>query len=188
MKRVNSKGFTIIELLIATVIFSVILLVITGAIVQFGRIYYKGIVQSRTQERARAITDSVAKNLQFSKGDIPVLTDGNCYTIGNHSYEYVGPLPSSSLILKNGDCDATDGTQLLGERMQLVAFDIDYATNPGAYIVHTRVVYGEDSDFVGSATKRDGDPLQPCKPIILGGQFCAVSELTTTVVSRLREE
>jgi prepilin-type N-terminal cleavage/methylation domain-containing protein len=179
MKRVNNKGFTIIELLIATVIFSLILLVITGAIVQFGRIYYRGIVQSRTQERSRAITESIAKNLQFSHKSSFSSTPG-CYTVGNQSYTFNEPLPSNTLLLKNGGCDASGGTQLLGERMQLVALDVADPTSTGSYTVHARVVYGAAEDF------ESDDVTKPCKPIIIGGQFCAVSELTTTVVSRLK--
>lgn len=186
MKRIdNNKGFTIIELLIATVAFSVILMVITGAVVQIGRIYYKGVVQSRTQERARAITDSVAKNLQFStKGsffDVPNV----CYSIGNQTYKYNLQTQvddsNHGLLLTNGDCSSTEGTEMLGERMQLATFNIEEInTNPRTYKIHVRVVYGAKEDFLGD------DPLQPCEPIVLGGQFCAVSELTTTVVSRLR--
>jgi prepilin-type N-terminal cleavage/methylation domain-containing protein len=173
MKRTNSKGFTIIELLIATVIFSVILLVITGAIVQFGRIYYKGVVQSRTQERTRAITDSVVRNIQFSEEGSPTQV-GSCYRIGNQSYNF----SQNSLKLTEGDCGTPGGVEMLGDGMQIVTFDIQTGTN-GSQTVHIRVVYGESTDFV------DDDPTKPCKPIILGGQFCAVSELTTTVVSRL---
>jgi prepilin-type N-terminal cleavage/methylation domain-containing protein len=66
MKKTNNKGFTIIELLIATVTFSVILLIITGAIIQFSKVYYKGVVSSRTQEAARSVVDEVSKAAQFS--------------------------------------------------------------------------------------------------------------------------
>lgn len=179
MKRTNNKGFTIIELLIATVIFSVVLLVITGAIVQFGRVYYKGIVQSRTQERTRAITDSVSKNLQFSRTG-SFSKEGDCVQIGNFSYVYRS-LPSNTLKLSDNGCRLSGGTEMLGERMQLVAFDVIDPEADGIYNIKVRVVYGDARDFV------DNDTTQPCKAVILGGQFCAFSELSTTVVSRLRE-
>jgi prepilin-type N-terminal cleavage/methylation domain-containing protein len=185
MKRIDNKGFTIIELLISTVIFSVILLVITGAIIQFGRIYYRGVVQSKTQERSRAIIDSVAKDLQFSKpNSFSGAPGAGCYSIGNHSYVYT----QDSLRIVEGDCSGTGGLQMLGERMRLITFDVAKdPVNSEAYNVHVRVVYGANDDFEkNNPSDTTGDPKKPCNPIIIGGQFCAVSELNTTVVSRLR--
>lgn len=194
MKRIdNNKGFTIIELLIATITFAVVLLVITSAIVQIGRIYYKGVVQSRTQERARAITDSVAKNLQFS--NVTSFRSNPGYLcIGDYSYVYALETQvddaQHGLLLTTNKCSnsTTNGVEMLGERMQLVKLDVTpIAGQPGSYTIHVRVVYGADEDFEKKhSTDATGDPEMPCKPIVLGGQFCAVSELTTTVVSRLR--
>lgn len=59
-------GFTIIELMIATTVFSVILLLVTTGILQIGKTYYKGLLQSRTQEVARNITDEISRGIQFS--------------------------------------------------------------------------------------------------------------------------
>ena len=184
MKRVDNKGFTIIELLIATVIFSVILLVITGAIIQFGRIYYRGVVQSKTQERSRAIIDSVAKDLQFSKpSSFSGVPGAGCYSVGNHSYIYT----QDNLRLVEGDCSATGGTEMLGEQMRLITFDV--ARDPvhnESYNLHVRVVYGANDDFEkNNPGDTTGDPKNSCNPIIIGGQFCSVSELSTSVVSRL---
>jgi len=63
--RSNIKGFTMIELMIATAVFSVILLVVLASITQIGRIYYKGISVSRTQEATRSIVDRIAEQIQF---------------------------------------------------------------------------------------------------------------------------
>ncbi len=63
----NSKsGFTIIELLIASLVFSTILLVVTYSLLQIGRIYYKGITGSKTQQVARNIMDDISHTIQFS--------------------------------------------------------------------------------------------------------------------------
>lgn len=183
-RRLNSKGFTIVELMIATAVFSVILMVFVAAIIQVGRIYYKGVIQSRTQERARAISEQVAKDLQFGKAD--TFSSGPGYVcVGGHVYVYnlgsqLGVDPGVGIGVRNGsDCSAsTVGlTELLGERMQITKFDV--TSSGGLYNVTVRVVYGNDSDFTG-------DPAtSSCKPLSFGGQFCAVSELTTTVAPRL---
>jgi prepilin-type N-terminal cleavage/methylation domain-containing protein len=70
IQRHKQDGFTIIELLIATTVFSVVLLTISGAIIQMGRLYYKGITSARTQEVSRSIMDEVSQTIQFSSGQI----------------------------------------------------------------------------------------------------------------------
>ncbi|MEO5627688.1 MAG: prepilin-type N-terminal cleavage/methylation domain-containing protein [Candidatus Saccharimonadales bacterium] len=62
----NQKGFTILELLIATMVFSVIFLGVTTALIQLSKLYYKGVVSGRTQELTQGATDQLAQQLQFS--------------------------------------------------------------------------------------------------------------------------
>lgn len=67
MKNLHKqRGFTIVELMIATAVFSTILLVILTAITQVGRMYYKGITTAHTQEAARTIMDRISQETQFS--------------------------------------------------------------------------------------------------------------------------
>jgi hypothetical protein len=64
-KSLNQAGFTILEL-IATMIFSVIFLSATTALIQIGKLYYKGVIGGRTQETTRGLTDQISQQLQFS--------------------------------------------------------------------------------------------------------------------------
>lgn len=68
--KTNQNGFTVLELMIATVVFSVLLLLAANLLVQIGRLYYKGVISSRTQETARSITDDIGRTLQFSGENI----------------------------------------------------------------------------------------------------------------------
>lgn len=61
----HSAGFTVLELLISTAVFSVILLLCATAVVQVGRMFYKGATINRTQDAARLVTDDVIQSLQF---------------------------------------------------------------------------------------------------------------------------
>jgi prepilin-type N-terminal cleavage/methylation domain-containing protein len=192
MKKLSNRGFTIIELLIATVIFAVILLVITGAIIQFSRIYYKGTVTSRTQEVARTAINDISQNIQFGSGTVPSITplpSGDTafhyITVGTKCYSYQANTQVSTsqhaLVVTDGACPVlaafpANGTELLGENMQLVGLSI--STSGSLYTVQVHVVYGDSNDFQDSTKKS-------CKAIILGGQFCAVAELKTTVVKRI---
>ena len=68
----NQRGFTIIELLIATMVFSTIFLGSTTALVQIGKLYYKGVVTGRTQEVSRGVIDQVSQQLQFSDATLMI--------------------------------------------------------------------------------------------------------------------
>jgi|GEM_PF-759510 len=74
MSAIKNKhqGFTIIELMISTVIFSLVLLGATAAIVQIGQKYSKGITYARTQEVARSTVDEIAQSLQFTSQSVKV--------------------------------------------------------------------------------------------------------------------
>lgn len=73
MVRLRTKksqtGFTIIELLIATLIFSMVMLLCTMGIIQIGKAYYANINRSNTQDTARNIIDEIARSIEFSGGE-----------------------------------------------------------------------------------------------------------------------
>jgi prepilin-type N-terminal cleavage/methylation domain-containing protein len=84
------SGFTIAELLIATAIFSVIL---TGALfgfIQIGRMFYKGVSVTQTQETTRQIVNTVKDNIQLA-ASVSSAQSGNGYSyycVGNNRYTY----------------------------------------------------------------------------------------------------
>lgn len=187
MRRLDKRGFTIIELLIATVIFSVILLIVTGAIIQFSKIYYKGTITAKTQEVARTIAEDMARSAQFSHGAVDKGT--RCYRFGSQKYVHA-PLNTvktqSNSVFQVGSgstCSGapTDPIELMGENMQLRHINVDDTTTPGATTITVTVAYGESTDMNGSGASTS------CKAILLGGQFCAVSTVTTTVTQRIGE-
>jgi prepilin-type N-terminal cleavage/methylation domain-containing protein len=73
------RGFTIIELLIATLIFSMVLLLVTMGVLSFTKVYFKGLNLSKTQNAARIILENVAQSIQFSGGAVtaPIGTAGS---------------------------------------------------------------------------------------------------------------
>lgn len=70
--RKQTDGFTIIELLIATVFFTVLLMVLTFSIIKLNSIYFKNITVSQTQNTTRSIMDSIAHDIQFGAGSVSV--------------------------------------------------------------------------------------------------------------------
>jgi len=82
----GGNGFTIVELLIATLVFSMILLLITVGVIRFTQAYYGGIVQSDTQNVARTILENVSQDIQFDGGTVSLPQSG----VNNEYYFCVG--------------------------------------------------------------------------------------------------
>jgi prepilin-type N-terminal cleavage/methylation domain-containing protein len=68
--KLTNQGFTIIELLIATVIFSIVLLVLTQTIISLTNTYYHGVIQTQTYQTVKNINNDIVGQLQFGVGNI----------------------------------------------------------------------------------------------------------------------
>jgi len=94
MKSRRDDGFTIIELLIATTVLSVILLLVTTMMIGMGNLFYKGINQSRVQDGVRGTLDEITQQLQLSdvhpaQGTDSANSDEQVYCLGNTRYSFV---------------------------------------------------------------------------------------------------
>ncbi len=100
MSRQHKNGFTIIELMIATTVFSLVLMVCLGGIMQITKMYYRAVTQTKTREATRSVVDEIAEAIRFSNQDIilapgvagPQIAVGNTTTsyicIGQRRYTY----------------------------------------------------------------------------------------------------
>lgn len=186
----KNKGFTIIELMIAATVFSTVLLILTYGILGIGRMYYKNITSSRTQEAARAVMDDLSNSIQFSGSDI-LIVPGNPMTVCSGTDKYVillnKPVVGSDHALwrdktQEGVCapsgfDNNTSRELLGENMQLVDFDIDEQAG-GLVNIRLSVAYGDEE-----LLNRSTSPVS-CQPG-RGSTFCAVATLDTTAKRRI---
>ncbi len=206
----KQKGFTLVEVMVATLVFSVVLIVITSAILQFTRVYYKGVTESNVQDTARTITDLISQSIQFNGGTVNTTTTtpspGTYYAfcIGAQRYSYATGWEMASaysaskhqiphvLVVDNySGCNgstppaqslngAVTGRELLSPNMRLARLQV---TNVGTnlYKVSVRVVYGDDDLLNGPTTATAN-----CQSFSSGTQFCAYSDITTTVVKRVQ--
>lgn len=62
----NQKGFTILELIIASTVFSLIMLLSTTGLIQIGKTYHKGQITAKTQETTRGVAEEISREVQFS--------------------------------------------------------------------------------------------------------------------------
>lgn len=198
----NTRGFTIVELLIATLVFSVILLTVTVGIIQITRVYYKGINEANTQDTARGVMDTISQAIQFSGSTVsPTVASApgasTSFCVGNQQFSYklgyqlVENSPGTNQTTKalwqstasgctGNPAAAASGIELLSPKMRLANLTVTQVNgDPNIWKVSVRVVYGDD-DLLNNPTGTNAS----CKGD-KGQQFCSVSELTTTVVKRV---
>lgn len=179
----NQWGFTIVELMIATMVFSTILLVITIGVMSFTHSYYKGVNSSTTQGVARNAIDTIANAIQLS-GTSVVGTDGHpsdphsYFCAGGNVYifipgvQYLGDPASSTnpglySVPESNGCSVpasspfTGGSQLLAKHMRIASLTVTPATDATqayTYTIAIRLAYSS-----GGVVGHDGEDLL-CSP------------------------
>ncbi|MBI5357460.1 prepilin-type N-terminal cleavage/methylation domain-containing protein [Candidatus Saccharibacteria bacterium] len=198
----STGGFTIVELMIATSVFSFVLLVASTGVVAIGRLYYKGITSSKTQEAARSIIEDVSRARQFtggnfSSGGSPGGLQSFCFGQDRYTYQINNRVTDDTTVgirhdvnTDVGNCDpiASGGTELLDKNMRLLNFTVS-SVGGGQFSINVRVAYGENdllSTYDNSGVPNGQPPSSgECKSGIAGSNFCAVSELATVVDKRI---
>lgn len=208
----SQKGFTIIELMIATSVMSVMLVIISILMTNIGSLYSKAISQSHVQNDIRNITDDLAIHIKFSGTDVKRATspDGKTKRLcfGTTRYTYIEGVRIGT--------DATDSQHVLWRDLIPSAKTCADPTNgwlntadpssvlndgkEGTEMVspRTRVtkltITGDTSPYfidlrlaVGEDDQLfvngSGDTL--CIGNQSGHQYCATADLKTTVIRRL---
>lgn len=174
----SSDGFTIIELMIATAVLSVVLVMITVIMLNIGHLYYKGINQARIQDNTRAVSDDIAQHLKL--GDNFFHVGGSAvgaYCLGDMRYTYVlyrqisdspDPTQSEHVLWRDknptpGSCPTTlvdmtaqtptaNGTELISPNSRLTAFSINAST---AYNISVGEAYGDNDLICDNASVGD---------------------------------
>ncbi|HUC95845.1 MAG TPA: type II secretion system protein [Candidatus Saccharimonadia bacterium] len=86
IKKISQGGFTIIELLIATSVFGVILLIVTFSIIFISKLYINGFVQTQTQNIAVSLSDEISRDIEFSNPSDVIPDSVAPTTIGGLNY------------------------------------------------------------------------------------------------------
>jgi len=203
----SQAGFTILEMLVATVVFAVILLVLVVGVIALNNTFFKSTTQSNTQAVARSIIDELAHKIEFSSTVQPVLQNGSWkgFCVDNVMYDYqlntqVSGTQHALVRTDNGSCLANaktftatlpaGNTELISKNMRLGQLTITAGGAAGnMYDISIIVAYGDNDLLTDKNNKTPADaafdwPSAHCKSTI-GEQFCAVAPLTTTVMRRL---
>jgi prepilin-type N-terminal cleavage/methylation domain-containing protein len=201
----SQKGFTIVELMMATLVFSMILLLVTIGVLQVNRVYYKGVTEANTQSVARTVMDTISQAIQFDGGNITPIpttaspTAGTKYYVCVNNQQFIywpgyqlvsgtpGTHQTNQAFIQRtitGSCAAPTGTitgrELLSPNMRLSNLQVSQIGTTNLYKVQVRIVYG-DEDTMTNPTST----TSKCKGIRAGNQFCSVTDLTTVVEKRI---
>jgi len=203
------RGFTIVELMIASTVLAVLLLIIATALIQMSRIYQKGIVKSQTQEVARRISATIAESIQFTTGNIqPGLTPAagsQGFCVGNRIFSYLPSrqltegIPSATqtrvgfIVADRSGCPAV-ADDLLAKSLPLPSGEFELlATNTSVRVEQPQLVAGTDDLYTFAVTVSYGpmDLIDLANGECFGGSedshLCASSRLETTVKRRIKE-
>lgn len=195
----TQTGFTIIELLIATLIFSLLLIVMLAAFIRTGDLFYKGVSMSKTQEDARNVVQSISDDIQFTRGGPQPTSGGFC--IGIHRYLYQlgtqvnGSNPGIERDNNGGNCVPANilpcgsgCVHMLDSGMQLndiTDYSSPTACQSGRCNVHIHVVfYGGSSNglFTGSTTPTYQAKDAQCTGSLSDTSLCATVDYDSTVL------
>jgi type II secretory pathway pseudopilin PulG len=179
-RRPAAAGFTIVELMIATLVFSVILLVVTYGVISFTKNYYKGVNSSTTQNTARNVIDAVSQAIETGQSTLSTSSAASSggtvdtYCFGNTQFDYIlnselGVATSDALVespsSSSGGCatitsPGSNGQELLGPHLRLLKFDIQKvnglaAASLPAYTITVQVAYGDNDQLCNSSATND---------------------------------
>ena len=93
-RKSSQAGFTILELMIATTILSVVLLVVSAVFLSISTSYTKGVTGSRLQNSVRGAVQELTGLIEFSSDTIqPAVTNGpngeSAICIGNEEFTFI---------------------------------------------------------------------------------------------------
>jgi len=190
----------------ATLVFSIILLLATLGILQVNRVYYRGVTEANTQNVARSIMDTISQGIQFSGGSVTPIpttaspTPGGTYYVCVNDQQFIY-WPGYQLISGSGGLGTHQahqaliqrtvsgcpipsgiivGRELLSPNMRVSNLQVSRVGASSLYRVEIRIVYG-DEDVLSNPTST----TSTCNGVQAGNQFCSVSDLTTVVEKRI---
>jgi hypothetical protein len=178
------------------------------ALLSIGRSFQRGVIASRTQDAARSVANEISESVKLDGKGVIVIQENNGgttkgYCVGKKRYSYVltnhltgewnpaggttnhslvvDEMPSCSALTPAQDFEGTvNGRELLTQNMRLIDFSIQ--ENGGVYNISVTVAHTGSGDMIAGP---DGDGYFSCDAASAGSQFCAVSNLRTSVVPRL---
>lgn len=212
INKSDNKGFTILELLIATAISSGAILMLMFGFLSISQSYTKGLTVAETQNTARGVADTISQSIQFGDPNsidtsyIGIPDGWFCADNSIFVYQLGQSVTKSTDALMEGSLNTScpdvvqplsstpypGGKELLGPNMRLTSFNV----TPGpdnTYVINVRLAYSVNNTFLigvsqpaGQATLYYDSGSNQVKCSGQSGQdFCSTAGLQTVVASRI---
>jgi prepilin-type N-terminal cleavage/methylation domain-containing protein len=185
----KQSGYTLIELIIAMAIFSMMLVIISVGVLQLMRIYQSGISSRNTQQNARlAMEQMVRAGRSAYKAAITGATNNStvCFYIASGGQEYFirsGQLIQATLQSPSSPCD---GTQILAQQA-ITGTDVIVTKLNGVLLG----LSGSATDSLSAqldleiATGGGNGSFNGANCVVgAGSQFCSITSLHSSVTLR----
>ncbi len=186
-KKYSQKGFTLIESLVATAIFVVVIAVGTGVFLTISRAQQKAVSVSETQQDARFALEAMVKEVRMGTIDYQYYTDNDIILSKGITQLAIQGSDKNYLVFRKGD-----GNQLE------VAINPSYQKSPGNFQAMTRtdVIVEKLTFFINpiyNPYQSGVEKRQPRVTILLQAKVedkkdpakTSVIDLETTVTSRV---
>lgn len=195
--------------MIATTVFSMVLLLCTYGLLQISRVYHKGVTESRVQDALRTITDDISRAIQFNSGSVTPTPDSDQITPGEEFVFCVGDQRYSVVT----DRQLVDGNPDIAQSQVRHVLVVDTVAgcnggttpqDPMSTSINGRELLSPNMRLSKFEVLDQGNNLYEinarviygdddllndtrtsCTNVRAGTQFCAVGELNTVVQKRL---
>ena len=191
LKKIKSQGFTIVEVLIATTIFSFAFGIITVGFIEIAQLYQQGVSIRTTQQSSKFILEEIVRTSRVASSIVttpdslllrypkPSSGDSDRLTAVTETL-YCFDSNNNNLILRynnpTADCSSlsvSDGENMLEGEVVL----LDYSLGSlGLRSAKIEIVLGTGPDDLIEATNECKDEA--------GRQYCAVSTVYASVTAR----
>ena len=163
----NKSGFTIMELMIATTVFAILLLLALAGFLQIGQLFYKGVNITRTSDAAKQAMSSIRNDVSFDVTNSSIMPNNSPLTT---------PLTDRWYFCAG----ANRYTYILGRQLDIEAESNEMKTFPVAgwnkfSLLKDKVVSGCPDPF-------NGVPINPANVTELLGDKMRLSNLTISLL------
>lgn len=201
MRKIKNSGFTIVELLIASMVFTTILLLCMDGITRIAKVYIKNSSISKTNEFTKSFIEDVAQQIKYgstfyqplgTSSDVRLCINGYAYSVRTNQKPGAVRRRADPTCSSYSQTDYFNNISLTEtvspEYIRIMKFSVG---NTSPYSISMRVVLGDNDLLQDGSGKSMSDPNKDlatiqCKPSISGSEFCAVIELSTTATRRVK--
>lgn len=199
MNKGNQKGFTLVELMLATAVFSIALIAIAASVIQLFKAYQSGISIRKTQNTSRVISEELSRQARASVA-IAGTNDSLCFFF-----------PANKLQADGEDTNDAARYYATGEKLYKIEKKVTFpagnpSCDPALFNSGTATQVSDDEITVlkfngaassakmmeldmrlGTATTVAGeiDTTDPDNPICIPGyEYCSMTTIKKSIMAR----